>query len=121
MKAELAAISGIAGFDRAVVCEPSMSPVSWPQWANGVCCARRGTQLDCSSKTGLCGRGRGHYRRRRYLLRCVDCGDEPRRGYRARALRMASAAAALACTRPGAQSSIPTAAEVQAFLRKAAR
>ena len=32
------------------------------------------------------------------------------------ALRTASAAAALACTRPGAQSSIPTAAEVQAFL-----
>ena len=33
------------------------------------------------------------------------------------ALRLASAAAALACTRPGAQSSIPTHAEVQAFLR----
>jgi ribokinase len=32
------------------------------------------------------------------------------------ALRLASAAAALACTRPGAQASIPNAAEVQAFL-----
>ena len=32
------------------------------------------------------------------------------------ALRMASAAGALACTRPGAQSSIPQAAEVTAFL-----
>jgi ribokinase len=39
----------------------------------------------------------------------------------ASALRTANAAAALACTRPGAQSSIPTAAEVQAFLLKAAR
>ncbi len=35
---------------------------------------------------------------------------------RARALQMASAAAALACTRPGAQSSIPEAAEVARFL-----
>lgn len=34
----------------------------------------------------------------------------------AQALRMASAAGALACTRPGAQSSIPTHDEVQAFL-----
>ena len=32
------------------------------------------------------------------------------------ALRFASAAAAMACTQPGAQSSIPNAADVQAFL-----
>ena len=37
------------------------------------------------------------------------------------ALRTASAAAALACTRAGAQSSIPTAAEVQAFMLQAAQ
>ena len=37
------------------------------------------------------------------------------------ALRTASAAAALACSRPGAQSSIPTAAEVQALLATAGR
>jgi len=35
----------------------------------------------------------------------------------AEALREANAAGALACTRPGAQDSIPTRAEVQAFLR----
>ena len=35
----------------------------------------------------------------------------------AQALRQASAAGALACTRPGAQSSIPTHAEVQIFLK----
>lgn len=35
----------------------------------------------------------------------------------AQALRQASAAGALACTRPGAQSSIPTHAEVQTFLK----
>jgi ribokinase len=35
------------------------------------------------------------------------------------ALRQASAAAAIACTRIGAQASIPTAAEVEAFLRAA--
>jgi ribokinase len=34
------------------------------------------------------------------------------------ALRQASAAGAIACTRPGAQSSIPTYAELQAFLRE---
>ena len=34
------------------------------------------------------------------------------------AMRLASAAAALACSRPGAQASIPSAAEVQAFLAK---
>lgn len=39
----------------------------------------------------------------------------------ASALRTASAAAALACTRPGAQSSIPTAAEVQTLLATAVR
>jgi ribokinase len=33
------------------------------------------------------------------------------------ALREASAAAAIACTRPGAQASVPTVAEVKAFLR----
>jgi ribokinase len=33
------------------------------------------------------------------------------------ALRLASAAAAIACTRLGAQSSIPTLAEVEAFVR----
>jgi len=32
-------------------------------------------------------------------------------------LRQASAAAAIACTRPGAQASIPTRAEVEAFLQ----
>lgn len=36
------------------------------------------------------------------------------------ALRLASAAAALACTQPGAQSSIPDAAKVQAFLAQQA-
>ena len=35
----------------------------------------------------------------------------------AQALRLASAAGALACTKPGAQSSIPTLAEVQSFLK----
>ena len=33
------------------------------------------------------------------------------------ALRQANAAGALACTKPGAQSSIPTHAELQSFLR----
>jgi ribokinase len=45
------------------------------------------------------------------LVAALDCGESL-----AKAMRRASAAAALACTQPGAQSSIPCAADVDAVL-----
>jgi ribokinase len=114
---ELAAISGIADS-----IERGLRAVDVPCVVATVgergCCARRGTQLitepgfvvtavdTTAAGDTFCG----------VLIAAMshaaDIGS---------ALRTANAAAALACTRAGAQSSIPTAAEVQGFLLKAAR
>jgi len=113
---ELAAISGIADSIERGLRSVDVPCVVATLGERG-CCARRGTQFITAPG---------------FPVAAVDttaAGDTfcgvliaamSRSADIASALRTANAAAALACTRPGAQSSIPTAAEVQAFLLKAA-
>jgi ribokinase len=114
---ELAAISGIADSIERGLRAVDVPCVVATLGERG-CCARRGTQF--MTEPG-------------FTVAAVDttaAGDTfcgvliaaiSRAEHLGPALRTANAAAALACTRPGAQSSIPSAAEVQAFLLTAAR
>ena len=109
---ELATISGIAGDVDA-----AMAALDVP--AVAVTLGALGARLRCEA---------GHFTQAAFAVQAVDttaagdtfCGAlvaERARGEGwQRALRFAAAAAALACTRPGAQSSIPSRAEVDAFL-----
>jgi ribokinase len=114
---ELAAVSGVADSIERGLRSLDVPCVIVTLGERG-CCARRGTEL--LTQPG-------------FAVAAVDttaAGDTfcgvvvaalSRSADIAAALRTAGAAAALACTRAGAQSSIPTAAEVQAFMLEAAR
>jgi ribokinase len=114
---ELAAVSGIPDSIEGGLRSVDVPCVVATLGERG-CCARQGTQIITQPA---------------FAVAAVDttaAGDTfcgvfiaamSRNAGVASALRTASAAAALACTRPGAQSSIPTAAEVQALLATAAR
>ena len=109
---ELALISGIEGDIDA-----AMAALDVP--AVAVTLGARGARLRCAA---------GHFTQAAFAVEAVDttaagdtfCGalvaERARGSTWPQALRFAAAAAALACTRPGAQSSIPSRAEVDAFL-----
>jgi ribokinase len=109
---ELAAIVGPAPDLAAALARLAVPTVIVTLGARG-CCARHGGELlrvpafkiapvdTTAAGDTFCG-----------VLVAALAQDVPLR----EGLRRASAAAAIACTRPGAQSSIPTVAEVQAFL-----
>ena len=110
---ELAAISGVQGnIDAALACIEV--PTVIVTLGEEGCCAREQGQLlrvpafavealdTTAAGDTFCG----------VLVAALSQGDTL-----GTALRRASAAAAIACTRPGAQASIPTRAEVEALLR----